>query len=343
MLETLKELCALSGVSSLEDEVRDYIAARAAPFAESVRTDANGNLLVFRRGEKRCEKKLLLCAHMDEVGLMVTGITDEGYLKFDFIGGVDRRVALGKRVFLGKRRLPGVIGLKAYHLVSREEEKTLPKLTEFYIDIGAESREEAEKRVSVGEIGAFDGSIVEFGDGFLKAKALDDRIGCAVLLRLIEETPPCDCWFAFTVQEEVGTRGAFGAAFALEPDFALVVEGTTAADTPDMPERKQVCAPGKGAVLPAMDGAAIYDRELFESLRLYAHKHDIPWQMKKFVSGGTDAKAIQRTKGGVRTAAVAAAVRYIHSPASVFCVRDMEAVYALSRGFIEIAGGLESC
>lgn len=148
---------------------------------------------------------------MDEVGLIIRSVTDEGYLKFSAVGGIDRRVLLGKPVRIGEKGVPGVIGLKAYHLVSAEEEKTVPKLEEFYIDIGAKDKEEAESKVNLGDCAVFDSDVVAFGDGFLKAKALDDRVGCAILLELLKEELPMDVTFAFTVQEEVGTRGAFAA------------------------------------------------------------------------------------------------------------------------------------
>ena len=207
------KLCALSGVSSWEDEVRDFLKEEAAPCADDIRTDALGNLIVFKRGARPAGNKLMLCAHMDEVGLMVRKVTDEGYLKFDTVGGIDRRVLLGKRVLVGPKKVPGVVGLKAYHLVSREEEKSVPKLDEFYIDIGAADRAEAEAQVDLGDTAVFDGRPELWGDGLMKAKAIDDRVGCAVLLTLLKEDLPMDVTFVFTAQEEVGTRGAFGAAF----------------------------------------------------------------------------------------------------------------------------------
>ena len=149
MIETLKTLCALSGVSSCEDEVRDYIRRRVEPFADSVRTDSLGNLIVFKRGAKPTGNRLMLCAHMDEVGLMVKSITEEGYLKFGCVGGIDRRVLLGKRVTVGEKKLPGVIGLKAIHLTTPEERKKVPKLTDLYIDIGAKNKADAQDRKSV--------------------------------------------------------------------------------------------------------------------------------------------------------------------------------------------------
>ena len=137
MIELLKDLCRLGGVSGNEDQVRDYIRSQAQPWASSIRTDALGNLIVFKKGKKPTGNKLLLAAHMDEVGIIVTRITDEGFLKFDFVGGVDRRVAIGKPVLIGDKQVPGLIGLKAIHLVSREERKKTPKTESLYVDIGA--------------------------------------------------------------------------------------------------------------------------------------------------------------------------------------------------------------
>ena len=337
MLETLKELCALPGVSGREDRVREYIMKRAEPFADELRTDAMGNQLVFRRGSKRPERTLMLAAHMDEVGVIVTDITDKGYLKFDFVGGIDRRVVIGKRVFIGENAVPGVLGIKAFHLVEQSEEDKIPKVKEMYIDIGAANREEAEKLVSIGDVGSFDPSVVEFGDGFIKAKAIDDRIGCAVMLELLRSELPVDTWFAFTVQEEVGCRGALGAAFALKPQIALILEGTTAADLPSQQGGAKVCVAGRGPVIPFMDGGAVYDRRLFEKLRALAVENNIPWQTKTYISGGTDAQAIQKSREGVRVAAISAAVRYIHSPSGVGCIRDFENIVRLARIFLENA------
>ncbi len=341
LIDTLKELCALPGVSSREDAVRDYLRAAVTPYADSIRVDTMGNLIVEKKGLVSGTKKLMLAAHMDEVGLMIHTITDEGYLKFDTVGGIDRRVLLGKPVLVGERKIPGIIGLKAYHLTSKEEEKTIPKLKDLYIDIGARNREEASSYVALGEVAVFDTDIVEFGHGFLKAKAIDDRIGCAVMTELLQEPLPMDCTFVFTVQEEVGTRGAFGATFSVKPDIALVLEGTTAADLPDMDAHKKVCAPGNGPVIPYMDGGTVYDRELFELLRTLGEQGCIPWQTKEYLSGGTDAAAIQRTRNGVRVAAISAAVRYLHAPSSVVSLEDCQNILILARRFLQAVATME--
>ena len=213
MLKLVKELCAASGPSSYEEEIRALIRAKAEPYADSIRTDALGNLIVFKKGKKATGNKLMLCAHMDEVGIIIHSITESGYLKFRFLGGVDRRVTLGKPVWLGEKRVPGVIGLKAYHLVSEEEEKKVPKLEDLYIDIGARSREEAEALVEIGDYGVFSGECVEFGEGFLKAKAIDDRVGCAVLLSSWNRS------FPWTAPSSLPFRRKWGPAGLSEPLF----------------------------------------------------------------------------------------------------------------------------
>lgn len=335
MTELLKQLCALPGVSSFEDAVRDYIRQQAAPYVNEVKVDAMGNLILFKKGAKATGKRLMLCAHMDEVGLMVRSITEDGYLKFVCVGGIDCRVLLGKQVRIGAKQVPGVIGLKAIHMTTAEERKKVPKLEDYYIDIGANSQEEAQALVEVGEPCVFVSDCVEFGDGFLKAKALDDRVGCAVLLELLRRELPMDVTFVFTVQEEVGARGAFGAGFAVTPEIALVVEGTTAADAPSQDPQAQICWPGKGPVLSWMDRGTIYDRYLFEVLRDQAKAHNIPWQMKHYIAGSTDAKAIQRTKSGVRVAGLSVPVRYLHAPGSVTKLRDVEQTMELAWLFVQ--------
>ncbi len=333
MFDLLKTLCALPGPSGEEDAVRSFILSQAEPYADEIRTDPMGNLMVFRKGEKRLAKPVMLCAHMDEVGVIVKRVTEDGMLKFGFVGGVDPRVVIGRRVKFGN--VTGVVGIKAVHLTSASERKTMPKAKDLYIDIGASSKKDALARVELGQYGVFDSDIVEFGDGLLKAKAIDDRLGCAVLLTLLKNQPPIDTWFVFTVQEEVGLRGAATAAFALAPDFCLIVEGTTAADLAEAPAHKQVCGLRKGAVLPFMDRGTIYDAELFELMRDAANERGIRWQTKHMVAGGTDAGRIHKMRTGVRTVGVAAPVRYIHSPVSVAAKSDMQGVLALAQAFLE--------
>lgn len=335
MIETVKTLCALSGVASFEDPVREYLMEQAKPYADEMRVDALGNLIVFKKGAKSTGNKLMLCAHMDEVGLIIKRITDDGYLKFAPIGGIDRRVLLGKRVFVGWNRVPGIIGLKAVHLTTAEERGKVPRLEEYYLDIGAKDKEEAESLVELGDFAVFDNECLEFGNGMFKAKAIDDRVGCAVMLKMLQRDLPMDCVFAFTVQEEVGTRGAFGAAFSVTPEIALVLETTTAADLPGIKGQKRVCAPGQGPVISLMDGGTIYDKELFQLMCDTADSLGIPWQVKHYIAGGNDSRVIQRTKGGVRVAGLSAAVRYLHAPTSVGATKDFEQMLTLTAAFVD--------
>lgn len=340
MFDLLKTMCALPGPSGAEDAVRGFIRTQAEPYADEIRTDPMGNLMIFRKGEKRLAKPVMLCAHMDEVGVIVKRITDDGILKFGFVGGVDPRVVIGRRVKFGD--VTGVVGIKAVHLTTASERKTMPKTRDLYIDIGTSGKKDALARVAPGDYGVFDSDIVEFGDGLLKAKAIDDRLGCAVLLTLLQTQPPIDTWFVFTVQEEVGLRGSATAAFALDPDFCLIVEGTTAADLAEAPAHKQVCGLRKGPVLPFMDRGTIYDAELFDMLRDAANDRGIAWQTKHMVAGGTDAGRIHKMRAGVRTAGLAAPVRYIHSPVSVASKADMQGVLTLAKAFLEgLAQGAE--
>ena len=307
MIELMKQLCALPGPSGCEDAVREFVLEKVKPFADEMKTDAIGNIMVFRKGKKALERPVVLCAH------------------------------IGRPVRFGN--VQGVIGIKAVHLTTAAERRTMPKTKDLYIDIGAASKAAAEDKVSLGDYGVFDSAVVEFGDGLIKAKAIDDRVGCATLLELIEDESPIDTWFCFTVQEEVGLRGAASMAYALDPGFAMVLEGTTAADLAEVEGGKAVCRVRGGVVLPFMDGATIYDAELFELLRNACDKRGIRWQTKTRVAGGTDAGRIHKSRAGVRVCAAAAPVRYIHSPSSVAAVADCEAVLSAARAFLEELGG----
>lgn len=335
MLDTLETLCCLDGVSGAEKEVRDYILERAMPFADEIRTDPMGNLLVFKKGRVRTEETVMFCAHMDEVGLIITHITEDGYLRFAPVGGIDRRVLMGKRVFIGPQRIPGYIGTKAVHLTTAEQRKVVPAVSDMFIDIGVSARPEAEELVRLGDCAAFDDAVICFGSNFIKAKAIDDRVGCATMLKLLEEDLPCDCWFAFTAQEEVGCRGAVVAANIIEPDIAIILEGTTAADLAGVTGADRVCALGGGIVIPFMDGGTIYDRGLYKELTALAEANGIPWQTKTRVAGGTDASVVQRQGSGTRVAAISVPVRNLHSPACIAKIEECEAQWRLAKLYLE--------
>jgi len=339
MFELLKLLCETPGVSGSEKSVREIILNEIQDHSDCS-VDRLGNIIAFKKGALRASTRLMLCAHMDEVGLIVTAVTEEGFLKFAPVGGIDPRVVLGRRVAFANGRAIGVIGTKAVHLQDAEEKKTSPPFDKLYIDIGALSREDALKYVSPGDTAVFDSDYVEFGDGYLKARALDDRAGCVILTELIKSNLTYDCWFAFTVQEEVGLRGAKTAAFAVKPEAALIIETTTAADIPYVDEYKKVCILGQGPVLGFMDNRTLYDRGLFELARSTAERKGIKSQIKQAVAGGNDAGAIHVSNDGVKTLAVSLPCRYLHSPCCVIKKEDaVETLKLVKELALSVAGG----
>lgn len=325
MYKDLETLCGLAGISGREEKVRAYILSQIKDVAEC-RVDPLGNLIVFKKGAKTPKNKVMLAAHMDEVGLIVTYITDDGYLKFTSVGGVDTRVMLGRCVAVGDDNVPGVVGIVPIHMVKEEDKANIPDADTLYIDIGAISREEAEKYAKPGDVAHFDSDFIRFGDDHIKSRALDDRAGCAALVDMIKSDLPYDMTFAFTVQEEVGLRGAKTAAYSVAPDYAIVVETTTAADIAGVAKEKQVCKLGQGAVISFMDRSTLYNRELYDLAFKLAEKHGIKVQPKTVVAGGNDAGAIHTSCGGVRTLTVSLPCRYLHSPSCVICEADLAEV-----------------
>lgn len=325
----LKEMCRINGVSGREKEIREYIIEQL-PADAAYRVDALGNLIVEKKGAARPKNRVMLAAHMDEVGFIVTYITEDGYLKFSTVGGIDERVIFGRAVTVGRHEVPGVIGAKALHQCRDEELKKVPEVADMFIDIGASSREEAETAVSVGDMVTFRSECIEFGDGFIKGKAIDDRAGCLVLLHILEKALPYDATFVFTVQEEIGTRGAAAAAFSVAPDYAIVIESTTAADLPDVPDHRKVCRLGEGVAVSFMDRSTIYAPELYERAFALAKENHIPCQPKTVVAGGNDAGAIHKARGGARVLTLSSPCRYIHSPSCVIKQSDLKSAEDLA-------------
>ena len=319
LTEQLSRLCGTSGD---ESDVREFIRSRL-PADCTVTADSIGNLIVFRKGAREPKNRVMYAAHMDEVGFIVTDICDDGRLKFAPVGGISPAVVFGRRVIF-RNGTVGVIAAKALHHLSSDEKENQPKISDLSIDIGAQNAEEAEKYVIRGDYCYFDGEYECFGDGFIKGKALDDRAGCAVMLTLLNEELPYDAWFVFTVQEEIGTRGAVCAAYTVKPDIAVVLETTTACDIAGSEDEKRVCELGRGVVVSFMDRSTIYDRELYRIGRATADEIGAKNQTKTLIAGGNDSGAIHKAAGGVRTMALSVPTRYLHSPACVMKASDVE-------------------
>lgn len=339
LIERIRRLCAVPGVSGDEGRVREAILAEVAGYGECS-TDPLGNLIVEKKGAKAPKNKLLLSAHMDEVGFIITHIEESGLLRFACVGGIDSRVVAGKSVDIGDNRLYGVIGTKAVHLQDEKEREEVPDPDKLFIDIGAATKKEAEAHVSPGDRAVFHAPGLPLGDDMLLARALDDRAGCALLIELIRGQLPCDCTFAFTVQEETGCTGAETAGYAVNPDVSIVVEATTASDIPGTAPDKVVCRLGEGPVLSFMDRGTIYDRGLYRLALDTAKREGIPCQSKEGVFGGNESRAIQTSRGGVRALAVSLPCRYLHSPSNVLHLGDLEGTLLLLRALIGEAAGL---
>jgi putative aminopeptidase FrvX len=311
-MRILEQLSQAIGVSGAEDEVRMLIVGLIREHADEIRTDALGNVLTMKKGTGRRRLRVMIAAHMDEIGL-------------------DDRILLGKRVLVGPDKLPGVIGAKPIHLLDEAEYKKVVKLDAMRVDIGATSKDQAKSKAPLGVRAAFDMPFVDLGPT-VRGKAFDDRAGCAVLVELLRGEPfRFDLYGVFSVQEEVGLRGARVASYAIEPDAAFVLEGTIADDLPKDDDVSPTTQLGKGPALSVMDRATIYDRRLNALLIATAEELGIPYQFKQPGIGATDAGAIERTKAGVPTAAVSVPCRYIHSPAAILNKRDFRNAVRLMR------------
>ncbi|MBQ8541228.1 MAG: M42 family metallopeptidase [Clostridia bacterium] len=326
----LMEMLKTNSPSGCEDEMRELILREVADMEHFV--DSMGNVIVHKKGNG---KRVLISAHMDEVGFIVSKITDSGAIKFKTVGGIETTVLAGKKVQIGKDKIPGVTGLKAIHLQSGGERDNMASISDLVIDIGAKDKQSAERKVKVGDYGTFASEIVEFGDNLLKCKGLDDKVGCAALLELLKEDTDLDLYAAFTTQEEVGCRGSIIAANYVKPDVAIVFEGTTCSDVFPTPEEKTVTHLGGGCALTAMDRAAVADREMLELAKKVAEENGIPYQIKRTTMGGTDAGSIQRSGAGVKTVVISTPCRYIHSPVCVMNKKDFEAQVKLGRSLLK--------
>ena len=332
----LKTLTEAFGVSGQEQEVASIIREQVSPYCDKVETDALGNVIAVKSGNEK-GPKVMLSAHMDEIGLMVMFIEKSGTLRFRPIGGVDPRVLVSKSVYVGKNRVPGVIGAKPIHLQKREEADKPFDIDGLFIDIGAKDKDEAEKLVKLGDGIIFATKYEDIGNTRAKAKAFDDRVGCAVLARLLmmEKRWNFTIQGVFTAQEEVGGRGAQVASYRLEPDMAMAFEGTTASDVPGSKEHLYSTSLGKGPALTHADASFVADPRIVKRLMEVADAKGIPYQMRELTTGGTDAGRIHLTREGIPAGLVSVPTRYIHSPVSIIDRNDFENAIKLMAAFLD--------
>ena len=333
-LELLRQVCVTPGAPGFEDKIRDFIIQEVAPLVDAVRVDNLGSVIAIVEG-KDTEKTMMAAAHMDEIGFMVRHIDDKGFIKFLPLGGFDAKTLTAQRVIVhGKKDLIGVMGVKPFHVMSPAERAKLPEVTDFFIDLGM-SKEEVEKYVSVGDSVTRERDLVEMGD-CVNVKSLDNRAGCYVLIEALraikasKKKPSCNFVAAFTVQEEVGLRGAQAGTLDIQPDFSIALDVTIACDIPGTPAHDQVSHLGAGAAIKLYDGSVIADRRMVKFMKAMADAHKIKWQVEMLPAGGTDAGAMQKfVPGGSIAGAISVPTRNVHQVIEMAHKDDLDASVAL--------------
>ena len=334
----LRKLSNAYGPPGYEDEVRDLLRAELEDCADETKVDKLGNVIFWHRGKKG-KPLIMLAAHTDEVGFLVRHIEDQGYLRIHAWGVVPNLLPGQRLLFRGKKGgLKGVVGTKPPHIMSEEERKKPVVLDDLFVDIGTCTREEAERRGAyVGMTGVFDVEFTDLGDGYVRGKALDDRAGCFVMAEVFKSLKgsPLNVVAVGTVQEEVGLRGSKTAAYQVDPDYGLAIEGTFAVDMPGMAPHMAPAALRKGPVVTIADASVIAHPTVFKTIVEAAEAEKIPYQFKKIPSGGTDAGSIHLTKGGIPSGTIAVPCRYIHGPAAITSTEDIENTIRLVKAFVD--------
>ena len=333
MLEHLENLCNLSGPSGDEGRVVEYIASVVRPYVDELYTDALGTLYAVKH---RGERKVMLDAHTDEIAVIVTEIRPDGTMNYQTHLGNDPRMLLGKTVAVGPNCIPGIFRTKHENRYpGKDEYLGHDKLC---IDIGTVSREETEKYVSIGDYACFSAQFERHGDKLITGKAFDDRCGCAIIMELLKNDYPCDLYAVFSVQEEIGLRGATAAVQKIRPELGIAFEGPAANDLDIGATGVQtVCALGKGPVVTYMDNFTVVNEKFFNFIRSTAEENDIPYQLRNGVKGGTNGYAIQTTYTGAQTCVLSVPCRYIHSPRSIANIDDIINTYKLADALLRKA------
>ncbi|MEM1638916.1 MAG: M42 family metallopeptidase [Desulfurococcaceae archaeon] len=344
LIEMLKKLTEVPGPSGREESVRNIVAEYLKPHVDKLWVDSWGNLIGLMKG-RSSDGKIMIAAHMDEIGLFVSHIEDDGFIRVVPIGGIIERTLIYQRVVLRTRDgrlIRGVVGLKPPHVAKPEELQKVPEFKELFIDIGASSREEVEKLgVRIGDIMVFDRELVELSGDRVTGKAFDDRVGVVSLIEAsrIIERPNVDVYLVATVQEEVGLKGARTSAFAISPDVAIAIDVTIASDVPGVAKSEWYTRLGKGPAIKIADGrnatGLIAHPRVVDLLINIAEKHRIPYQLEIISGGTTDASIIALNKEGVPAGTVSIPSRYIHSPVEVVDINDVYNAALLVARFAE--------
>jgi len=328
LVDTLEKLSNACGVAGREEEIRGLLKNFLKPYVNEVKEDKLGNIIGIKKGKKNTPK-VMLAAHMDEIGMLVKTISKEGFLQFAKIGGIDDRILLAQKVivYTEKGPLHGIMGSKPPHIQKEEERKKIITYDELFIDIGAENQEEAKKMgVKIGDPVGFDIKFAKVGKNIVIGKAFDDRVGCAVMVEAMKrlEKTECTVYAVGTVQEEVGLRGATTAAFGICPDVGIALDVTIAGDVPGVKEVEAPIKLKKGPSIEIADAGLITHPKVLRLLMDVAEENKIPYQVETGLPGSTDAARISLTREGVPSGVISVPTRYIHSPASLLSLEDAE-------------------
>jgi endoglucanase len=348
-MELLKKLCETAGIAGQEGTIRDLLRAELEPFCDEVRRDALGNLIARRPGRAAWKGRrpvVMLAAHMDEIGFMVSHVDAEsGFLRLNPVGGFDPKTLVAQRVTVHAESGPlrGVMGSKPIHILTDEEKSRKPDIKQVFVDLGLPGKRVADL-VRIGDMVTLERDLAPIGDA-VTGKALDDRAGLYVMVEALRKLGRkkivADVFAVATVQEEVGIRGAQTSAFGIEPDLAVALDVTIAADVPDAKSHERITKLGEGVAIKLMDGSAISDRTMVKHCCALARDKGIPHQLEVLPHGGTDAGAIQRSRTGVRTITLSVPTRYVHSTVEMAHSRDFEAAIALLVDFLRTAHTIE--
>lgn len=338
-MKLLQELSEAAGVPGREDNIRAIVCRELKKHVDSISIDTMGNVITFKQGSARDRRKVMFAAHMDEIGFYVSYIDDRGFLRLQEVGGFDTRNLFARRVIVhtAKGPLRGVLNPsgKPIHTSTPEDRRATKEVSDFFVDLGLPGKTVA-KQVQVGDMVTLDAPFVEFGE-YASGKCLDNRVQVYIGIETLRsmKKPKHDIYGVFTVQEEVGLRGAFTSTYGIAPDIGIALDTTIASDTPGVPGEQKITALGKGVGIKVMDGSIICDRELVDTFVSLAKKHKIKHQLEVLPRGGTDAGAIQRSRAGVKTITLSVPTRYIHTVTETVHRGDVEATKALLRRYLE--------
>ncbi|MEQ8476125.1 M42 family metallopeptidase [Fulvivirga sp.] len=341
-VKLLKKICEAPGVPGYESKIRNLIIKEVTPLVDSVEVDNMGNVITIKKG-KSDAKKAMIGAHMDEIGFMVTHIDDKGFVRFTTLGGFDPKTLTAQRVVIhGKKDVIGVMGSKPIHVMSPEERTKMPKTTDFFIDLGM-PKKEVEKIVSVGNPITRERELIEMGE-CVNCKSIDNRVSVFILIETLRQlkSTPYDVYGVFTVQEEVGIRGANVAAHSINPDFGFGLDTTIAFDLPGAQPHERVTALGEGTAIKIMDAMTICDYRMVDYMKEVADKNKIKWQTELLTAGGTDTAGIQRMgKNGAISGAVSIPTRHLHQVIEMAHKKDIDNSIKLLKACLESLDGYD--